>query len=231
MVRYFEVLAVAVVISIILIVTVSAVQDRLTILIEDLSVVLPSATWRAGGFNISDDIHLEYKGCGKLYTDANGNVTCGIDGGAGGGEPSKSASPPYLYNDSSVIYFNETYLNITIDDRSGGSDGNDPRSGAAPYLYNDSTSIYFNDTYGNLTTIYLINLHATGNTSSQIQTIINANPTGNTTTEIQTVINGSQVELEFLFHYDLNKTCYGDDCDYCEYWNGTAFIGESPCTI
>lgn len=37
-------------------------------------------------------------------------------------DTSKNASGPYLYNDSTTIYFNETKLNITIDNRSAGGD-------------------------------------------------------------------------------------------------------------
>jgi len=30
---------------------------------------------------------------------------------------------------------------------------------------------------------------------------------------------------------DNEVDCYGDDCDSCEYWNGTHKIEESPCTV
>ena len=59
----------------------------------------------------------------------------------------KNASPPYLYNDSTTIYFNETKLNQTIDARE-----NDTHvAGDNVYLYNDSTTMYLNETKLNQT--------------------------------------------------------------------------------
>ena len=53
-------------------------------------------------------------------------------------------NPPYLSNDSTTMYFNETKLNETIDARE--VDTNTHVIGNPPYLSNDSTTMYFNET-------------------------------------------------------------------------------------
>ena len=58
----------------------------------------------------------DFVSCTALETDGSGNVVCGTDD-AGAGGIGKSGDPPYLYNDTTTIYFNETYLNLTIDYR------------------------------------------------------------------------------------------------------------------
>lgn len=48
---------------------------------------------------------------------------CPISGGCagGGGGSGKAGDDFYLYNDTDTMYFNESLLNLTIDDRSGGT--------------------------------------------------------------------------------------------------------------
>ena len=97
-----------------------------------------------------------------------------IDTRAADLDTQKSAGTPWLYNDSSTIYFNEShyeidlgskgyvnesvssYLNISdhkIDfneskllETIAANDTDTQKSAAGPYLYNDSTTIYFNET-------------------------------------------------------------------------------------
>jgi len=56
-------------------------------------------------------------------------------------------NPPYLSNDSTTMYFNETKLNETIDARE--VDTNTHVAGVAPWLFNDSTTMTFNETHFN----------------------------------------------------------------------------------
>jgi len=55
----------------------------------------------------------------KLETDANGVLVCGT---AVDTDTKMGTSGIYLYNDTTTIYFNETQLNATIDDRAGSFD-------------------------------------------------------------------------------------------------------------
>lgn len=64
----------------------------------------------------------------------------------------KSGGAPYLYNDSTAIYLNETPLNNTIDSRISLNTDTDTQkntSSSDPYLSNDSTTIYFDEAYLN----------------------------------------------------------------------------------
>lgn len=57
-------------------------------------------------------------------------------------------NPPYLYNDSDTIYFNETQLNITIDDRATGGTGDN-----ASWNQSYATTLFANIKWGyNMTT-------------------------------------------------------------------------------
>ena len=58
-----------------------------------------------------------------------------------------AGNPPYLSNDSTTMYFNETKLNETIDARE--NDTNTHVNGSPPWLSNDSTTMYFNETHFN----------------------------------------------------------------------------------
>lgn len=62
----------------------------------------------------------------------------------------KTGASPYLYNDSTYIYFNETLLNETIDARSD-FDTDTQKDTNGFYLYNDSIYIYFNESMLNQT--------------------------------------------------------------------------------
>lgn len=55
-----------------------------------------------------------------------GVILNNLTGGSGSGSVnnSKEGAGPYLYNDSVFIYFNESKLNETIDDRAVGGGGN-----------------------------------------------------------------------------------------------------------
>ena len=67
---------------------------------------------------------------------------------SGGADTQKDASGPYLSNDSTTIYFNESLLNATI----VALRVNDTQKDASgPYLSNDSTTIYFNESLLNAT--------------------------------------------------------------------------------
>ncbi len=58
---------------------------------------------------------------------------------------SKDTASIYLSNDSATIFFNDTQLNITIDDRERLMEA------IGPYLFNNSLNIFFNDTLLNET--------------------------------------------------------------------------------
>lgn len=60
----------------------------------------------------------------------------GISGGAG-----KSGDAPYLFNDTTVMFFNETLLNVTIDDRSGGGGSSSPWVSEPTKIYNATTGV------------------------------------------------------------------------------------------
>ncbi len=64
-----------------------------------------------------------------------------------------AGNTPYLYNDTTKMYFNESKMNETIDAR---SDFDTHAAGDNIYLYNDTTTIYLNETKLNGT----IDLHA-----------------------------------------------------------------------
>ncbi|MFC1666163.1 hypothetical protein ACFLZF_00405 [Nanoarchaeota archaeon] len=72
---------------------------------------------------------------------ANGSVICEADDSGGTGS-SKGTAGFYLYNDSSLIYFNETQLNNTIDARNSGGGGVNESLWA-----NDSTSTFLKSNY------------------------------------------------------------------------------------
>ena len=66
----------------------------------------------------------------------------------------KGTVGPYLYNDTTLIYFNSTLLNETI--TALNTDTDTHVEGVGPYLYNDSKYIYFNGTLMNDTISYII---------------------------------------------------------------------------
>ena len=82
---------------------------------------------------------------GDFVSGVGDTLTCGTPGG----NTHVAGDPPYLYNDSTTMFFNETKLNLTIDDRE--NDTNTHVNGSPPYLYNDTTTMYFNETKLNLT--------------------------------------------------------------------------------
>jgi hypothetical protein len=82
---------------------------------------------------------------GDFVSGVGDTLTCGTPGG----NTHVAGDPPYLYNDSTTMFFNETKLNLTIDARE--NDTNTHVNGSPPYLYNDSTTMYFNETKLNLT--------------------------------------------------------------------------------
>jgi hypothetical protein len=81
---------------------------------------------------------------GDFVSGVGDTLTCGTPGNT-----HVAGDPPYLYNDSTTMFFNETKLNLTIDDRE--NDTNTHVNGSPPYLYNDTTTMYFNETKLNLT--------------------------------------------------------------------------------
>ena len=82
---------------------------------------------------------------GDFVSGVGDTLTCGTPGG----NTHVAGDPPYLYNDSTTMFFNETKLNLTIDARE--NDTNTHVNGSPPYLYNDTTTMYFNETKLNLT--------------------------------------------------------------------------------
>ena len=80
---------------------------------------------------------------GDFVSGVGDTLTCGTPGG----NTHVAGDPPYLYNDSTTMFFNETKLNLTIDARE--NDTNTHVAGSPPWLSNDSTTMYFNETHFN----------------------------------------------------------------------------------
>ncbi len=83
-------------------------------------------------------------------------VNCTIAGGDGQGITGSIG--PYLFNNTITIFFNETQLNLTIDNRVI-PDTDTHVAGSPPYLFNDTTDMFFNDTFNNITTDNRISLN------------------------------------------------------------------------
>ena len=80
---------------------------------------------------------------GDFVSGVGDTLTCGTPGG----NTHVAGDPPYLYNDSTTMFFNETKLNLTIDARE--NDTNTHVAGSPPWLSNDTTTMYFNETHFN----------------------------------------------------------------------------------
>ncbi len=106
----------------------------------------------------------------------------------------KDTVGPYIYNDSTHIYFNDSVLNQTIGDHTSNitfTDTDTQKDSQGPYLYNDSTTMYFNESILNQT----IGDHTSNITF--VDTNTDTNETGgwnnnsvNTTTTLDVIIFG-----------------------------------------
>ena len=85
-------------------------------------------------------------GAGEFVSAVGDSLTCAVPSD-NDTNTHVAGNPPYLSNDSTTMYFNETKLNETIDARE--NDTNTHVNGSPPWLSNDSTTMYFNETHFN----------------------------------------------------------------------------------
>lgn len=152
-------------------------------------------------------------------------ITDWSDVNVSGTDTQKNVSGPYLWNTSSTIYFNESLLNLTIDERSSA------KNGSGLYIWNDNTTMYLNETRLNATIIDNIPVDhdgGWGNTSTVTNTTLdvliggNLNVTGNATIgEVLGLIPSTTqptCSAGAVIMYNNSATVY--PC-YC---NGTAWV-------
>lgn len=126
------------------------------ILLLSMSTVLAGTTYNfstsTGDILLNTSIITGTKiNCSDILNLASCTATGG--GGGNGSDGFWPINPPYLYNNSGNLDFNETKLNATIDARSGGGGGSDgfwPIVGSK-YLINNSGNLNINETVLNTT--------------------------------------------------------------------------------
>ena len=130
----------------------------------------------------------------------NGSGYCREDQNTGGGDWKEGIG--FLYNDSYYMYFNESLLNITIDERENDTGYNSTADianalvsiihvgdNSSIYLYTNGTYFWLNLQSFNTTTDHRIDLKYHDNSTSDIEAVIDANYHDNSTSDVLTVVN------------------------------------------
>ncbi len=151
-------------------------------------------------------------------------------GGAGGGHIGQL---PYLYNDSDKMYFNDTELNLTIDDKiSGVSGGNASWNQSLAYLLFSDIKWGYNQTLGayNLwNNVWLSTYNATYALYNDTANLLTINTTGN----IQNLLNSTGIYSTYNSTYasNLDTNCSDSSCVPVFYWANQSYLNETGLII
>ena len=129
--------------------------DDKVILINDSALVGIQTRFPRFALDVNGTIRaLQFNGSGINLSGV--CLTSGANCPSGIVDTSKQGGQPGLFNDSTTIFLNLTFLNDTIDIKLSEIDFNDTsKTGAGPFLFNDSVFIFFNDTLLNETILLL----------------------------------------------------------------------------
>lgn len=173
--------------------------------------------------NVSSVIISSLANCDTINTTETGELICGNDAGASAGDITAVFTPgKYLTNGSNTgdvnLFFNETVLNATIDDRASGvGDGNSncSVSGSCPlvgYVADINSWISGNDTFFNDSQTTYTDARDVIVNDSAVQYSVFVNTTQTVYTDARDVVyNGSMID--YVFSVNQSQTAYTNTVD------------------